>query len=112
MAARAVLDRWCRARVGPEGLDALADQLDDMVKKKLNEHEKDFFLAYKSHMSAFDKPGLGQVGGYSKSLSILKKGESKKEFDKHPVLDRMELQLQESNIPTKYTKNIVTYSKI
>ena len=43
---------------------------------------------------------------WSSSLSILKKGESKKELDKRPVLDRMELQLQESNIPTKYTKNI------
>jgi len=31
-------------------LQELADQLDDMVKKQLSEHEKDFFLAYKAHM--------------------------------------------------------------
>merc|ERR1719353_155642 len=36
-------------------LQELADQLDDMVKKKLNEHEKDFFLAYKSHMYTVQK---------------------------------------------------------
>jgi len=31
-------------------LQDLADQLDEMVKKQLSEHEKDFFLAYKQHM--------------------------------------------------------------
>merc|ERR1719199_615312 len=36
-------------------LQELADQLDEMVKKKLNEHEKDFFLAYKAHMYTVQK---------------------------------------------------------
>merc|ERR550537_1845359 len=31
-------------------LQELADQLDDMVKKQLSEHEKDFFVAYRTHM--------------------------------------------------------------
>ncbi len=59
-----------------------------------------------SRRTKFYKRFILNKAEWSSSLSILKKGESKKEFDKHPVLDRMELQLQESNIPTKYTKNI------
>jgi len=43
---------------------------------------------------------------WSSSATILKPGEKKKDFDTHPVLDRMELQLKESQIPTKYIKNI------
>jgi len=43
---------------------------------------------------------------WSSSLDTLESGQSKKDFDAHPVLDRMELQLNKSNIPTKYIKNI------
>jgi ADP-heptose:LPS heptosyltransferase len=43
---------------------------------------------------------------WSSSLDTLESGQSKKDFDTHPVLDRMELQLNKSNIPTKYIKNI------
>ena len=43
---------------------------------------------------------------WSSSLDTLESGQSKKDFDSHPVLDRMELQLKKSNIPTKYVKNI------
>ncbi len=43
---------------------------------------------------------------WSSSLDALESGQSKKDFDKHPVLDRMELQLNKSNIPTKYIKNV------
>jgi len=43
---------------------------------------------------------------WSSSATTLKPGEKKKDFDTHPVLDRMELQLKESQIPTKYIKNI------
>ena len=59
-----------------------------------------------SRRTKFYKRFILNKAEWSSSFSILKKGESKREFDKHPVLDRMELQLQESNIPTKYTKNI------
>ncbi len=59
-----------------------------------------------SRRTKFYKRFILNKAEWSSSLSILKKGESKKELDKRPVLDRMELQLQESNIPTKYTKNI------
>jgi len=43
---------------------------------------------------------------WSSSETTLKPGEKKKDFDNHPVLDRMELQLKESQIPTKYIKNV------
>ena len=43
---------------------------------------------------------------WSSSLDTLESGQSKKDFDRHPVLDRMELQLNKSNIPTKYIKNV------
>ena len=43
---------------------------------------------------------------WSSSLDTLDIGQTKKDFDNYPVLDRMELQLKKSNIPTKYIKNI------
>ena len=43
---------------------------------------------------------------WSSSATTLKPGEKKKDFDTHPVLNRMELQLKESQIPTKYIKNV------
>ena len=43
---------------------------------------------------------------WSSSLDTLKPGQRKKDFDKDPVLDRMELQLKKSNIPSQYIKNI------
>ena len=33
-------------------------------------------------------------------------GQSKRDFDNYPVLDRMELQLKKSSIPTNYVKNV------
>ena len=36
----------------------------------------------------------------------MEKGEKKSDFDKDPVLDRMEIQLKKSNIPTRYIKKI------
>ena len=43
---------------------------------------------------------------WSSSESALETGQKKRDFDKHPVLDRMQLQLKKSGIPTKYIKNI------
>ncbi len=43
---------------------------------------------------------------WSSSETILKPGERKKDFDTFPVLDRMEKQLKESQIPTKFIKNV------
>ena len=43
---------------------------------------------------------------WSSSIDTLNPGQTKKDFDEYPVLDRMELQLKKSNIPIKYLKNI------
>jgi len=43
---------------------------------------------------------------WSSYETALKPGEKKRDFDSHPVLDRMELQLKESQIPTKYIKDV------
>jgi len=43
---------------------------------------------------------------WSSTETILEKGQKKSDFDKEPVLDRMEIQLKKSNIPTQYIKKI------
>ena len=43
---------------------------------------------------------------WSSSETALEKGQKKKDFDKDPVLNRMEIQLKKSGIETEYTKNI------
>ena len=43
---------------------------------------------------------------WSCTETILEKGQKKIDFDKEPVLDRMEIQLKKSNIPTQYIKKI------
>ena len=43
---------------------------------------------------------------WNSSLDTLEPGQSKKDFDNYPVLDRMELQLKKINIPTNYIKDI------
>ena len=43
---------------------------------------------------------------WSSSETALEPGQKKKDFDKDPVLDRMEIQLKKSGIDTEFTKNI------
>ena len=43
---------------------------------------------------------------WSSTDTILEKGQKKRDFDKDPVLDRMEIQLKMSNIPTQHIKKI------
>ena len=43
---------------------------------------------------------------WSSSETILDAGQKKKDFDREPVLDRMEIQLKKSGIPTKNIKKI------
>ena len=59
-----------------------------------------------SSRTKFYKRFLLKKAEWSSSFDTLEPGQSKKDFDKSPVLDRMELQLKKSNIPTKYIKNI------
>ncbi len=59
-----------------------------------------------SKRTLFYKRFILKNAEWSSSLNTLEPGQTKKEFDKHPVLDRMELQLKKGGIPTKYVKNI------
>ena len=43
---------------------------------------------------------------WSSSETTLEPGQKKSDFDKDPVLDRMKVQLNKSNVPTEYIKNI------
>lgn len=43
---------------------------------------------------------------WSSSETSLEPGQKKKDFDKDPVLDRMEIQLKKSGVETQHTKNI------
>ena len=59
-----------------------------------------------SRRTKFYKNFILKKAEWSSSMSILEKGQTKKELDNQPVLDRMELQLKKSNIPTNYIKKI------
>ena len=43
---------------------------------------------------------------WSSTETTLEPGQKKKDFDKDPVLDRMEIQLKKSGVDTEFTKNI------
>ena len=43
---------------------------------------------------------------WSSSATTLEPGQTKSDFDKHPVLERMEIQLKKSGVETEFTKNI------
>ena len=59
-----------------------------------------------SRRTKFYKNFILKNAEWSSSSTVLESEQKKKNFDNYPVLDRMELQLKKSNIPTKYVKNI------
>ena len=59
-----------------------------------------------SRRTKFYKNFIIKNADWSSTLTTLEPDQSKKDFDSFPVLDRMELQLKKSNIPTKYIKNV------
>jgi len=67
--------------------------------------EKVFDLQNSSRTS-FYKKFILKNAEWSSSINTLEPGQSKKDFDTYPVLDRMELQLSKSNIPLKYVKKV------
>ena len=68
----------------------------------------------KKHSSWYSYVGVDRSKDSSKEQSLKSleiqeielKGRKKKDFDEHPVLDRMEIQLKKSGIPTRYVKNV------
>jgi len=59
-----------------------------------------------SSRTKFYKNYLLKNSIWSSTENILKSDQKKSDLDKGPVLERMQLQLQKSNIKTNYTKNI------
>jgi ADP-heptose:LPS heptosyltransferase len=59
-----------------------------------------------SNRTKFYKKFVVNNAEWCSSESTLEKDQKKSDFDKEPVLDRMELQLKKSGIETEFTKNI------
>tara|TARA_X000001036_G_scaffold429662_1_gene461164 strand:- start:105 stop:1037 length:933 start_codon:yes stop_codon:yes gene_type:complete len=77
------------------------------LKKLLSKYNiTKVFDLQNSRRTKFYKNFIIKNSEWSSSESTLEPGETKKDFDEHPVLDRMEKQLKKSGIPTKYVKNV------
>jgi len=77
------------------------------LKKSLSKYNfSKVFDLQNSRRTRFYRNFILKNAEWSSSTDTLESGQSKKDFDNYPVLDRMELQLKKSNIPTKYVKNI------
>jgi len=77
------------------------------LKKLLSKYNfSKVFDLQNSSRTKFYKNFILKKAEWSSSANTLEPGQTKKDFDNYPVLDRMELQLTKNNIPTKYVKNI------
>jgi len=77
------------------------------LKKLLSKYNfSKVFDLQNSRRTKFYRNFILKNAEWSSSTDTLEAGQSKKDFDNYPVLDRMELQLKKSNIPTKYVKNV------
>ena len=77
------------------------------LKKLLSKYNfSKVFDLQNSRRTRFYRNFILKNAEWSSSTDTLEVGQSKKDFDNYPVLDRMELQLKKSNIPTKYVKNV------
>ncbi len=77
------------------------------LKKNLSKYNfAKVFDLQNSGRTKFYKRFIIKNAEWSSSETALEQGQKKKDFDKDPVLDRMEIQLKKSGIETDYTKNI------
>ena len=77
------------------------------LKKLLSKYNfTKIFDLQNSNRTRFYRKFILKDAEWSSSLDTLENGQKKKDFDKYPVLDRMELQLKKNNIPVKHVKNI------
>ena len=77
------------------------------LKKLLSKYNlSKVFDLQNSRRTKFYRNFILKNAEWSSSKDTLEPGQSKKDFNNHPVLDRLELQLSKSNIPTKYIKNV------
>ena len=77
------------------------------LKKKLQKYDfTKIFDLQNSNRTKFYERFIIKNTDWSTTATALEPGQKKKDFDKDPVLDRMELQLKKSGIETEFTKNI------
>ena len=77
------------------------------LKKLLSKYNfSKVFDLQNSSRSKFYKRFILKDAQWSSSETSLETGQTKRDFDNYPVLDRMEIQLKKSQVPTKYIKNI------
>ncbi len=77
------------------------------LKKSLAKYNfSKIFDLQNSRRTKFYKNFIIKNAEWSSSESTLESGQSKKEFDSYPVLDRMELQLKKSGVPYKFVKKV------
>jgi len=77
------------------------------LKKTLAKYDfSKVFDLQNSSRSRFYKRFIIKNVEWSTSETALEPGQRKSDFDKDPVLDRMEIQLKKSGIETEFTKNI------
>ena len=77
------------------------------LKKKLERYDfSKIFDLQNSNRTKFYKKFIIKKAEWSSTETTLESGQKKKDFDKDPVLDRMELQLKKSGIETEFIKNI------
>ena len=77
------------------------------LKKLLSKYQfSRVFDLQNSRRTKFYKNFILKNLEWSSSLTTLEPGQSKKDFDDYPVLDRMELQLKKSGIPANNVKNV------
>jgi len=77
------------------------------LKKTLSKYDfSKVFDLQNSNRTKFYKRFLIKKVEWSSTETALEPGQKKKDFDKDPVLDRMEIQLKKSGIEIEFTKNI------
>ena len=77
------------------------------LKKTLAKYDfSKVFDLQNSKRTKFYKRFIIKNVDWSSAETILEPGQKKSDFDKNPVLDRMQIQLKKSGIDTEFTKNI------
>ena len=77
------------------------------LKKTLAKYDfSKVFDLQNSKRTKFYKRFIIKNADWSSTETALEPGQKKSDFDKDPVLDRMEIQLKKSGIETEFTKNI------
>jgi len=80
--------------------------LNNLKKKLLRYDISKVFDLQNSNRTKFYKRFIIKNAEWSSTETALEPGQKKSDFEKDPVLDRMEIQLKKSGVDTEFTKNI------